>query len=89
VRSICERALGADFHRLHPQGQRRFGFSSSDGIGSIGTGVMHEIRKGRFYTEPFLRVGAWRRIMFPETGPNISFAIESYAFVDRMAFRDS
>jgi PAS domain S-box-containing protein len=81
--SIYERVLGADFHRLHPQIQRRFGFSSSDGIASIGSGVMEEIWKGRFYTEPFLRVGSWRRIMFPETGRHIPFTIENYAFVDQ------
>src|SRR6266496_925063 len=81
--SIYERALGADFKRLHPQIQRRFGFSSADAIASIGTGVMDEIWKGRSYTEPFLRVGSWRRIMFPEIGRNIPFTIENYAFVDR------
>src|SRR6185295_9150899 len=31
----------------------------------------------------FLYVGTWRRIMFPETGRNIPFTIENYAFVDR------
>ncbi len=81
--SIYQRALGSDFHRLHPQMQRRFGFSSADGVASIGTGVMDEIWKGRFYTEPFLRIGTKRRIMFPETGRNIPFRIENYAFVDR------
>jgi hypothetical protein len=44
---------------------------------------MDEIWKGRFYTEPFLYVGTWRRIMFPETGRNIPFTIENYAFIDR------
>jgi hypothetical protein len=83
MKSIYEHVLGADFHRLHPQIQRRFGFSSSDGIASIGSGVMDEIWKGRFYTEPFLRVGSWRRIMFPETGHDIPFTIENYAFVDQ------
>jgi hypothetical protein len=83
VSSIYQRALGADFNRLHPQIQRRFGFSSSDGLASIGTGVMDEVWKGRFYTEPFLRIGTWRRIMFPETGRRIPFTIENYAFVDR------
>ena len=83
MNSIYEHVLGADFHRLHPQIQRRFGFSSSDGIASIGRGVMDEIWKGRFYTEPFLWVGSWRRIMFPETGQNIPFTIENYAFVDQ------
>ena len=81
--SIYQRALGNDFHRLHPQMQRRFGFSSADGVASIGTGVMDEIWKGRFYTEPFLRIGTKRRIMFPETGRNIPFRIENYAFLDR------
>ena len=46
--SIYQRVLGADFHRLHPEIQRRFGFSISDGIAAIGSGVMDEIWKGRF-----------------------------------------
>jgi hypothetical protein len=44
---------------------------------------MDEVWKGRFYTLPFLYVGTWRRIMFPETGRNIPFTIENYAFVDQ------
>ena len=31
--SIYRRALGADFERLHPRIQRRFGVTSADGIG--------------------------------------------------------
>ena len=80
--SIYQHVLGPDFNRLHPEIQRRFGFSSSDNIASIGRGVMEEIWKGRFYTLPFLYIGTWRRIMFPETGRNIPFTIENYAFVD-------
>lgn len=34
------------------------------------------------HTLPFLYVGTWRRIMFPETGRNVPFTIENYAFVD-------
>ena len=81
--SIYQRALGADFQRLHPQIQRRFGFSSADGVASVGRGVMEEIWCGRFYTLPFLYIGTWRRIMFPEVGRDIPFTIENYAFVDR------
>jgi hypothetical protein len=44
---------------------------------------MEEIWRGRFYTLPFLYVGTWRRIMFPETGRNIPFTIENYAFIDQ------
>ena len=80
--SIYQRVLGSDFNRLHPEIQRRFGFSSADRIASIGRGVMNEVWKGRFYTVPFLYVGTWRRIMFPETGRDIPFTIENYAFVD-------
>ena len=81
--SIYQRALGADFARLHPQIQRRFGFSSADAVAAVGTGVMDELWHGPAYTLPFLYVGAWRRIMFPEQGRNVPFTIENYAYLDR------
>jgi hypothetical protein len=80
--SIYRRALGRDFERLHPQIQRRFGFSSVDGIAAIGRGVMDEVWRGRPYTLPFLHIGAWRSIMFPERGRNVPFTIENYAYRD-------
>jgi hypothetical protein len=82
VTSIYELALGSDFARLHPQIQRRFGFSSADALASIGTGVMDRLWHGPAYTLPFLYVGAWRRIMFPERGRDVPFTIENYAYVD-------
>src|SRR5436305_2124907 len=84
MKSIYERALGSDFVRLHPEIQRRFGFSSRDNIASIGTGVMEEIWHGRPYTLPFLCLGSWRRIMFPETGRNVPFQIVNYAYIDTL-----
>ena len=81
--SIYQRVLGSDFNRLHPQIQRRFGLSSTSGVAAVGRGVMDEVWKGGFHTVPFLYVGTWRRIMFPETGRNIPFTIENYAFVDK------
>jgi hypothetical protein len=83
VTSIYQRALGADFSRLHPQIQRRFGFSSADGKASIGRGVMERVWHGPAYTLPFLYLGAWRRIMFPEQGRGVPFTIENYAYIDR------
>jgi hypothetical protein len=80
--SIYELALGADFQRLHPQIQKRFGFSSADRVCAIGRGTMDRVWHGRFYTLPFLYVGTWRRIMFPEHGRNVPFTIENYAYVD-------
>ncbi len=81
--SIYQEVLGAAFERLHPQVQKRFGFCSTDGVASIGTGVMEELWHGRFYTLPFLYVGTWRRIMFPERGVNVPFTIQNYAYRDR------
>jgi len=62
--------------------QRRFGFSSDDGKAFVGTGVMEEIWRGHPYTLPFLYVGTWRRIMFPDRGRNVPFRIENYAYRD-------
>jgi len=84
VTSIYQRALGADFERLHPQIQRRFGFASGDGVAAIGTGVMDEIWRGGPHTLPFLYVGTWRRIMFPERAQRVPFRIENYAYVDAL-----
>jgi hypothetical protein len=80
--SIYQQALGSDFQRLHPQIQRRFGFSSADNTASIGTGIMQRVWHGAPYTLPFLYIGSWRRIMFPEHAANVPFTIANYAFVD-------
>ena len=80
--SIYQRALGGDFARLHPKIQARFGFSSEDHITAIGRGVMDEIWHGPFWTLPFLSVGSWRSIMFPERGRNVPFSIENHAYRD-------
>lgn len=80
--SIYQKVLGADFKKLHPMIQRRFGFSSTDGIASIGKGIMQKVWHGRPYTLPFLYVGTWRSIMFPETAEHIPFSIENYAYLD-------
>jgi hypothetical protein len=79
---MYERALGSDFGRLHPQIQRRFGFDSTSGIASVGRGVMDELWHGAAYTLPFLYIGTWRSIMFPEQGRNVPFTIENYAYRD-------
>ena len=82
--SIYELALGEDFKRLHPMIQRRFSLSSESGIAAIGTGVMEELWHGAIYTLPFLYVGAWRSIMFPEQGRNVPFSIRNFAYRDKL-----
>lgn len=80
--SIYERALGSDFKRLHPRIQERFGLHSGSGKASVGTGVMETLWHGAAYTLPFLYVGTWRAIMFPEQGKNVPFTIQNYAYRD-------
>lgn len=80
--NIYQRVLGSDFRRLHPQIQRRFGLSAEGGVASIGRGIMHRVWRGPAFTIPFLFVGTWRRIIFPERARRIPFTIENYAFRD-------
>jgi len=82
VTSIYEQALGEKFRLLHPRIQERFGFSSKDRRASIGTGVMEKVWRGRSFTLPFLYIGSWRRIMFPERGASIPFTVRNYAYCD-------
>jgi hypothetical protein len=80
--SIYQRALGAEFAKLHPKIQERFGFASDDRLASIGEGVMERLWRGNFFTLPFLYVGTWRHIMFPERGNGVPFTIENFAYKD-------
>ncbi|WP_067438859.1 DUF4166 domain-containing protein [Nocardioides jensenii] len=80
--SIFQHALGDRFHDLHPQLQRRFGFSSADGVACVGRGTMDTVWRGGPHTVPFLRLGTSRNILFPETGVDVPFVIENYAYVD-------
>lgn len=80
--SIYQQALGPEFARLHPKIQARFGFSGADRVASIGRGVMHRIWTGPAVVKPFLLLGTLRHIMFPESGREIPFQIENYAFRD-------
>ena len=75
--------MGADFDRLHPRVQQRFGFSSVDGTCQVGTGVMEEVWRGPWWTLPFLLLGAARRVLFPARGRGVPFTVANYAYVDR------
>ena len=82
MRSIYQQVLGAEFDRLHPRIRERFALTSADGRAAIGHGVMDEVWRGRFYTLPFLYLGTWRNIMFPEHGRDVPFVIENWAYRD-------
>ncbi len=82
MESIYQQVLGSDFRRLHPEIQRRFSLTSASGLASVGTGTMDRIWHGKPYTLPFLYIGTWRSIMFPEHGENVPFTIQNYAYRD-------
>ena len=82
--SVFERALGDDFARLHPMMRRRFGIGVDAGYGCIGRGVMTEVRRGPWWTLPFLMIGTMRNIMFPERGRDIPFQIDNHAYIDSL-----
>lgn len=79
---IFPRALGAEFSRLHPQLQRRFGVGIDAGYACVGKGVMTSVRRGPWWTRPFLALGSSRNIMFPEVGNDVPFQIDNYAYLD-------
>lgn len=81
--SVFEEALGADFRRLHPMMQRRFGVGLDAAEACIGRGVMSSIRRGPWWTVPFLQIGRLRNILVPDVGTGVPFTIENYPYRDR------
>jgi len=80
--SIFEHALGDDFARMHPRLQKRFGMGLDSGYASVGTGTMSRVRRGPWWTVPFLHIGKIRNILIPDTGSNVPFTIENYPYLD-------
>ena len=80
--SVFARALGEDFGRLHPMLQRRFSVGLEAGYACVGTGTMSRIRRGPWWTVPFLQLGRFRNILVPDVGIDIPFTIENHAYVD-------
>ena len=79
---VFELGIGADFARLHPQMQRRFGVGVHAGYACVGRGVMREVRRGPWWVRTFLLLGATRNIMFPESGSEVPFQIDNYPYID-------
>jgi hypothetical protein len=82
--SVFEEALGSDFQRLHPMMRRRFGVGLDSGEACIGRGVMTSIRRGPWWTVPFLQLGRLRNILIPDTGEYVAFTIENYPYRDEL-----
>lgn len=80
--SIFARAMGSDFDRLHPMMQRRFGVGLDDGQACVGRGVMSSIRRGPWWTVPFLQFGKLRNILVPTVGEDVPFTIWNSPYLD-------
>jgi hypothetical protein len=80
--SVFARAMGEDFTRLHPMLQRRFGVGLESGYACVGRGTMTRVRRGPWWTIPFLHIGRVRNILVPETGRDVPFTIENYPYRD-------
>ena len=82
--SVFQEALGADFDRLHPMMQRRFGVGLDAAEACVGRGVMQSIRRGPWWTVPFLQIGRLRNILVPDVGDDVPFTIENYPYRDAL-----
>ncbi|MFJ7936210.1 DUF4166 domain-containing protein [Sporosarcina sp. NPDC096371] len=77
--SIYKQVMGHDFNRLHPMLQHRYNLP----IGSVfkASGTMKEIQGGPKWLYPLFRLGIRWKLLFPEHGKDIPFAIKNRAFV--------
>ena len=79
---VFRSALGADFDRLHPMMQKRFDVGLATGYACVGTGTMKHIRRGPWWTVPFLRIGRARNILVADLGVDVPFTVENYPYRD-------
>lgn len=74
--------MGDEFFKLHPQIQKRFDFSTENGIAFIGKGIMDEIWTGNKLTVFLLKRLSKSNILFPKAGKNIEYEIHNYPYKD-------
>lgn len=82
ARSMFAVAMGDDFDRLHPMLRKRFGVSLAGGYACVGRGVMARIRRGPWWTVPFMHIGRIRNILAPFPGEHVPFTVENYPYLD-------
>jgi hypothetical protein len=80
--SIYQKYFGDDFAKLHPKIQERLSLNSEKEIQFRGEGVMKKIWRGGPHTIPALLLGKKQNILFPNTGNNVPFSIENFAYKD-------
>lgn len=83
MQSIYKKYLGNQYEALHPKMKERLGIASGNGTSFMGKGVMKRIRRGGIHTLPALLLGEKQHILFPNTGENVPFTIENFAYKDK------
>ncbi|WP_079477821.1 DUF4166 domain-containing protein [Halobacillus salinus] len=82
MQSIYHQALGSEFHRLHPEMQKKYGLTSKQNLMALGQGRMTEIRGMNPLLRPFLQAGVIDHLIFGERGKNVPFTLENFAYQD-------
>lgn len=82
MKSIYNRVLGEEFHRLHPEMQKKYGLTSDQNLMILGQGRMVEIRGTHPLMRPFLQIGAKDHLIFAERGKDVPFTLENYVYAD-------
>ncbi|TCP62723.1 DUF4166 domain-containing protein [Baia soyae] len=78
--SIYRQMLGEEFHALHPMLQKRYEISK----GSLyASGTMKEMKTGKRWLAPLLRLGTRCKLMFPEQGKHIPFTLANVCRIGR------
>ncbi|KHE70796.1 DUF4166 domain-containing protein [Halobacillus sp. BBL2006] len=80
MQSIYHRALGEDFHKLHPEMQKKYGLTSKQNLMILGQGKMTEIRGTHPLLRPLLTFAAKDHLVFSERGKDVPFTLENYAY---------
>ncbi len=80
--SAYKQQMGEAYEKLHPQIQKRFDFSTENGIAFIGKGVMKTIWTGNKIAVFLLKLLSKSNILFPKVGDNIPYEIHNYPYKD-------
>ncbi|WP_226581666.1 DUF4166 domain-containing protein [Halobacillus litoralis] len=82
MKSIYHQALGEEFHRLHPEMQKKYGLTSKQNLMMLGQGRMTEIRGAHPLLRPLFQIGIKDHLVFGERGKDVPFTLENYVYTD-------
>lgn len=82
MKSIYHKALGEQFHHLHPELQKKYGLTSKQNLMVLGQGRMTEIRGTPALVRPLMSTGVKDHLLFAERGRDVPFTLENYVYED-------